>query len=48
MGEVDRWLVILQKGIRELEDRHKRRLASSSAVGGLSLSESGLREAVFL
>jgi hypothetical protein len=31
MSEVDRWLTALQKGIRELEDRHKRRLASGSA-----------------
>lgn len=34
LGEVDRWLVSVQKGIRELEDRHKRHLESGGAVGG--------------
>ena len=48
MSEVDRWLVILQKGIRELEERHKRHLASGSGVDGLSLSGPGLSEAVKL
>jgi hypothetical protein len=33
MSEVDRWLVALQKGIRELEERHKRRLSSGSGDG---------------
>jgi hypothetical protein len=30
MSEVDRWLVALQRGIRELEERHKKRLVSAS------------------
>jgi hypothetical protein len=36
LGEVDQWLVSVQKGIRELEDRHKRHLESVSrwVVGG--------------
>jgi hypothetical protein len=40
MGEVDRWLVILQKGIRDLEERHKEHLGSGSGVDGLTLSGS--------
>jgi hypothetical protein len=48
LGEVDRWLVALQDGIKELEERRRRRLALIGGDEGIEAKVVGTRMMVCL